>query len=185
MIRKITILGLLVLILNACEKKEISLYPNFEESVTFDIKTHGFEVYEKIYASDISNSVNDAVEEGESIEQVVLEGLWFEVEKNDANTAESITVELKIRKSGASEYLYILDDYTFDIKDGKVVFLNSLKEEGVKELKEQINKIAKGQGFEDIELKAEGEVAPEGSVVDVTVKMFVNATVVYKTEVGM
>jgi len=185
MIKKIVFLLLLVVGLVSCEEKEVFLYPNFSESATFNIKTDGFEYGATIDASAISDEVNDAVEDEGSIDRVVLEGLWFEVTENSGNTADKLTIDLKIKENGSDEYLYILKGYEFEIKNGKVVFLDKLVPEGVLALKNQINDIALGMSSGDVAFKAVGETTPEGSEVDVKVEVFVNATVVYTTDVGM
>nr|WP_319398678.1 hypothetical protein [uncultured Carboxylicivirga sp.] len=185
MIKRVILLGVIILGLNACEEKEVSLYPSFQESAVFNIKTESFEYAATIDASVISEAVNDAVEDNESIERVVIEGLWFELTPKEDTSDKSITLDFDIKSWDSDEYIPVLDDLTFDIKKGKVLFLDKLKENGVAELKDQINAIAKGLGQRDVSFKVSGEVSPQGGVVDVELKVVVNATVIYKTEIGM
>jgi len=181
--RKTILLVAVIIGLISCEEKEISLYPNFEESATFRIDTDGFEKKAVINASRISSAVNDAVDDEGAIERIVLEGIWFELSPNKANTASKLTIDFGIQSWDTDVYLPILDDFEFEIKEGKLVFLKHLQAAGVNELKKQINAIAKGSVGGDLVFKAEGVVSPEGSTVDVDVEVFINATVIYTSTV--
>lgn len=181
--RKTILLVAVVIGLISCEEKEISLYPNFEESATFRIDTDGFEKKAVINASKISSAVNDAVDDEGAVERIVLEGIWFELSPNEENKASEVVVDFGIQSWDTDAYLPILDGLKIEIKEGKLVFLDKLQAAGVNELKKQINAIAKGSVGGDIVFKAEGDVSPEGSRVDVDVEVFINATVIYTSTV--
>ncbi len=183
--RKIVMLLAIMLGMIACEEKDISLFPSFEESAKFNINTNSFEEDATIYSSVISDAVIEATDGEGGVERLVLEGLWFEVTPNSGNTAQAMTLTFQIKSWATDEYLPILEDFTFTVNSGKVNFLKELKSEGVIELKNQLNAIAKGLPSSDIKFESEGIVTPEGGTVDVDVEVFVNATVVYTTTVGI
>lgn len=180
--RKLIFIAALIIGMSACEEKEINLYPSIEESAIVNISTGDFEESATIYSSAITDAVNEAVDGGD-VERVVIEGIWFELTPKSNNTAQSMTVNLRIKKWGSEEYEAILDDFTFDIKDGKVNFINELKADGILVLKEQINAMALGTASGDIKFEIEGDVTPEGSEVNVDLEVFVSGTVVYKTTI--
>ncbi|MCU4175990.1 hypothetical protein [Carboxylicivirga sp. N1Y90] len=181
--RKLLFIAALVIGMSACEEKEINLYPSIEESAKVDITTGDFEESAIIYSSAISNAVDEAVDGDGDIERVVIEGIWFELTPKSKNTAQSMTVNLSIKKWGTEEYEAILDDFTFDIKEGKVNFIKELKAAGILVLKEQINALALGTASNDIKFEIEGDVTPEGSEVNVELEVFVSGTVVYGTTI--
>lgn len=185
--KKIVMLMALVMTMVACEEKEISLYPSFEESATFNINTESGSFLENaiIYSSDINKAVNDVKDDGGILDRIVIEGIWFEITPKSANTAQSMEVSFQIRSWDTDKLLPILKDFSFDIKAGKVNFIKHLSAEGITELKRQLNAIAKGLPSDDIEFVTEGGVLPDGSRVDVDVEVFVNATVILSTTVGI
>ncbi len=183
--RKIVLMMGLMIGLVSCEEKEISLYPNFKESVKFNINTEGFEKNVVINSSQINDAVKDVVDDDGSVEKVILEGIWFEVSPKTGNTATDMVVDFYIKSSNSDIYLPVLEDYNFAIKQGKVNFIKYLQKTGVDELKKQLNAIAKEETMENIGFKASGTVTPAGSKVDVDIEVFINASVVYKNVVGM
>jgi len=181
--KKILFILALILVMG-CDEKEIKLYPSIEEGAEFSITTASFEKLVTIPLYQISEAINDVVEEGE-IEKVSLEAIWMEIDPQAGNTATSVSLDLSIKSWSTHTFIKVVDDMVIPInnKPAKITLVQGLQMVGIDELKEQLNAIASGSGMDDLIFEAEGDVTPEGGLIDVNVKVFVRATIVYSQSI--
>ncbi|WP_430932544.1 hypothetical protein [Saccharicrinis sp. 156] len=181
--KKLAIIICGVLLLNACEEKDIRLYPSFEESSVFTINEQGyFEEEESISYFNILDAISDLeIEDGE-IEDVTTEGIWIVITKLSGNTAESVTVDLSVgtENSGSQN---LLKNLTIPIPDETTeIFLSSdLIKAGVNLLNSLFyNVIVGGSSVDDIEFELSGTTNPANSTVNIMLEVFVKEGVVVK-----
>lgn len=182
--KKLILIPLILLLLNACDEKEVRLYPSFQNSVVYTLDSQGsFDLEESISSVEILDAVNDLdLDESDMIEDITTEGIWIVIKKLDGNVAESAQMDVSIGVDGISMGL-LLDDYKFNIPADTETFYvsSSLIKLGVKALSSQfrdiiINRISDG----DVDIRIEGFTVPSGSKLNIEIEIFVKQGLVIK-----
>ena len=169
---------MLLTLLSGCENKSVNLFPTFEKSIVFPVKTTDFDFIGVIKGADIQSAIDKYLRSSDDVGNVSLEAVWFEIRPKENNTASSVKIDLCILSENDRKATHVLDDYVMAIRTGNSMepVLSGLKSAGVTELLKQLDAIVNGQA-KDLRIDASGVVSPEGAEVNVEIELFIRGVV--------
>jgi len=173
----VVFLILMLTLLSGCENKSVNLFPTFEKSIVFPVKTTDFDFIGVIKAADIQDAIDKYLENND-VGPVSLEAVWFEIRPQKNNSASSVRINLCILSQNDRKVTHVLDDYVMKIGHGNSMkpVLSGLKKEGVAELLKQLDAIVKGE-TKDLRINASGVVSPDSAEVNVEIELFIRGAV--------
>lgn len=182
-----------VMLLAACETKEIKLYPSIEESRIFEIANDGSnDIQQCINDKMIQERIDDLEQDGD-ITAVMVEGIWVDAFKDSVQqagitTAQSVSASLVLKGWDGKEYV-VVENLIIDVtKKQQRIYLNShVKKEAILKLKTMIFEFATFSNGDNHEIcfELKTKTIPEVSYVNSLIEVFVKVAVEYSQEVKM